>query len=175
MILSQLLETGRHQLVRTVPVAFFGRTAGYAGGGAQAIRMMDELPAVTDLVADPPAVHLGIGAWPQPVNLTLVVINPDIIARRGDWIDRNVATVLGIKESRAAAIKERGVDLRSPKNREEEAVEIYYRNLISYTLKESKERFESSSGMPSFPEPVEIVATTGLGESPERALPPPRP
>jgi actin-like ATPase involved in cell morphogenesis len=81
--------------------------------------------------------------------------------RGGDWIDRNVATVLGIKSSRATAIKERGVDLRNPKNREEEAVEIYYRNLISYTLKEIKERFESSQGMPSFPDPVEIVCAGG--------------
>ena len=81
--------------------------------------------------------------------------------RGGDWIDRNVATVLGIKASRATAIKERGIDLRNPRDREEEAVEIYYRNLISYTLKEIKERFESSQGMPSFPDPVDIVCAGG--------------
>ena len=81
--------------------------------------------------------------------------------RGGDWIDRNVATVLGIKASRATAIKERGVDLRNPKNREEEAVEIYYRNLISYTLKEIKERFESKHDMPAFPDPIDIVCAGG--------------
>ena len=32
-------------------------------------------------------------------------------SRGGDWIDRNVANVLGIKASRATAIKERGVNL----------------------------------------------------------------
>jgi hypothetical protein len=82
-------------------------------------------------------------------------------ARGGDWIDRNVATVLGIKASRATAIKEKGVNLNSPKNREEEAIEIYYRNLISYTLEAIKTRFESSAGMPSFPEPIEIVCAGG--------------
>lgn len=82
-------------------------------------------------------------------------------SRGGDWIDRNVATVLGIKASRATAIKERGMNLMHPKNREEEAVEIYYRNLISYTLEAIKTRFEASSGMPSFPEPVEIVCAGG--------------
>ncbi len=82
-------------------------------------------------------------------------------SKGGDWIDRNVATVLGIKASRATAIKERGVNLLSPRNREEEAVEIYYRNLISYTLESIKKRFESSEGMPSFPEPVEIVCAGG--------------
>lgn len=82
-------------------------------------------------------------------------------ARGGDWIDRNVATVLGIKASRATAIKEKGVNILNPRNREEEAVEIYYRNLISYTLEAIKSRFENSTGMPSFPEPIEIVCAGG--------------
>ncbi len=82
-------------------------------------------------------------------------------SRAGDWIDRNVATVLGIKASRATAIKEKGVNILNPRNREEEAVEIYYRNLISYTLENIKKRFESANGMPSFPDPVEIVCAGG--------------
>jgi actin-like ATPase involved in cell morphogenesis len=82
-------------------------------------------------------------------------------SRAGDWIDQNVANVLGIKASRAAAIKEKGVDLGNPKNREEEAIEIYYRNLINYTLTNIKERFETSEGMPSFPEPIEMVCSGG--------------
>ncbi len=82
-------------------------------------------------------------------------------SRGGDWIDRNVADVLGISASRATSIKEKGVDIRNPKNREEEAVEIYYRNLISYTLENIKSRFESSSGMPSFPDPITIVCAGG--------------
>ena len=81
--------------------------------------------------------------------------------RGGDWLDRNIATVLGIKSSRATAIKEKGVNILSPRNREEEAVEIYYRNLISYTLESIKQNFESSDGMPSFPEPIEIVCAGG--------------
>ncbi|MEC9475435.1 MAG: hypothetical protein VX764_00205 [Planctomycetota bacterium] len=81
--------------------------------------------------------------------------------RGGDWIDRNVAHVLGISSSRACGLKEKGIDLANPQGREEEAVEIYYRNLISYTLKNIKERFESSSSMPSFPEPVSIVCAGG--------------
>jgi hypothetical protein len=82
-------------------------------------------------------------------------------SRAGDWIDRNVATVLGIKQSRAAANKEKGMSILTPRNREEEAVEIYYRNLISYTLENIKKRFESADGMPSFPDPVEIVCAGG--------------
>ncbi|MEM7260458.1 MAG: hypothetical protein AAF488_00610, partial [Planctomycetota bacterium] len=78
----------------------------------------------------------------------------------------NVATVLGIKASRATAIKERGVNLLDPRNREEEAVEIYYRNLISYTLENIKQRFEGSQGMPNFPDPISIVCAGGTSMIP---------
>jgi len=83
------------------------------------------------------------------------------IQRGGDWIDRNVATVLGIPASKATFIKESGVDLRSPKGREQEAVNIYYRNLINYTLTHFKNRFQMSEGMPTFKQPIDIVCAGG--------------
>ena len=83
------------------------------------------------------------------------------VARGGDWIDRNVANVLGVKMSRATYLKERGIDIRDPKNREEEAVAIYYRNLISYTLENIKERFQSGENMPMFNEPIDIACAGG--------------
>lgn len=85
-------------------------------------------------------------------------------ARGGDWIDRNVAKVLGIKASRATAIKEKGVDLRNPRTREEQAIDVYYRELIRYTLTEIKKRFESSEDMPQFPEPVDMVFAGGTSK-----------
>ena len=83
------------------------------------------------------------------------------VARGGDWIDKNVAQVLGIKKSKATFIKERGVDIRDPKTREEEAVSIYYRNLINYVLQNIKHRFERGQNMPSFTEPVDIACAGG--------------
>jgi len=83
------------------------------------------------------------------------------VARGGDWIDKNVAQVLGVKKSKATFIKERGVDIRDPKNREEEAVSIYYRNLISYVLQNMKTRFESGQNMPNFNEPVDVACAGG--------------
>ncbi len=82
-------------------------------------------------------------------------------SRAGDWIDQNVANVLGIKGSKACAIKERGMDVVRPKNREEEAIQIYYRNLIHYTLTQIKQRFEQADGMPAFAEPIHIVFSGG--------------
>lgn len=82
-------------------------------------------------------------------------------SRGGDWIDNNVATVLGVKPAKAALIKEKGVDLMKPKTREEDAIAIYYRNLINYTLTNIKERFLAAENMPSFPDPIVIIFSGG--------------
>ncbi len=83
------------------------------------------------------------------------------VARGGDWIDKNVAQVLGIKASKATHLKESGIDIRNPKNREEEAIAIYYRNLIHYLMENLSLRFQSGQDMPTFPEPVDIVCSGG--------------
>ena len=83
------------------------------------------------------------------------------ISRGGDWIDENVARVTGIPTSRATLIKERGVNLMEPKNRTEEAIVIYYRNLINYTLENLKKELTTSQSMPTFPEPISIVCSGG--------------
>mgnify|MGYP001113734923 CR=1 FL=1 len=85
-------------------------------------------------------------------------------SRGGDWVDNNAAMVLGMKGPRVTAIKEKGIDLMHPKNREEEALVIYYRNLINYTLINIKQRFESAEGIPTFPDAVDIVASGGTSK-----------
>ena len=82
-------------------------------------------------------------------------------SRGGDWIDNNVAKVLGIKPAKAAMLKEKGVDLMAPKSREDDAIAIYYRNLINYTLSNIRDRFQSAEEMPTFPDPVTMVFAGG--------------
>jgi hypothetical protein len=87
------------------------------------------------------------------------------ISRGGDWIDNNVAHVLAIKPAKASMMKEKGketgMDISKPRNRDEEAIGIFYRNLINYTMSNIKSRFESAENMPSFPEPIDIVFAGG--------------
>jgi hypothetical protein len=83
------------------------------------------------------------------------------VARGGDWIDEHVSRVMGIPRVRATAIKEGDVDLLQPKSREEEAIVLYYRNLISYVLQNFKQRFALTRDVPQFTEPVEIVIGGG--------------
>lgn len=83
------------------------------------------------------------------------------VARGGDWIDGNAATVLGLPSSKVTYIKESGMDIRSPKGREQEAIAIYYRNLISYTLTNIRNRLAMGKDLPNFAEPIEIVCAGG--------------
>ena len=83
------------------------------------------------------------------------------ISRGGDWIDGNVANVLGINATKAAFLKEQGVDLTAPKGREEEAIVIYYRNLINYVLQNIRAKFEAASDVPEFRDPIDIVCSGG--------------
>ena len=83
------------------------------------------------------------------------------VARGGDWIDANAAKVLGLPASKVTFLKESGVDLRDPEGREQEAIAIYYRNLISYTIQNIKNRFQNGRDMPTFSEPIEIVCAGG--------------
>ena len=84
------------------------------------------------------------------------------VSRGGDWIDEHVARVMGLPRTRATDIKETdGVDLMQPRNREEEAVVLYYRNLIEYVLKNLARRFTVARDVPTFTAPVEMVVAGG--------------
>ena len=83
------------------------------------------------------------------------------VVRGGDWIDQHVSRVMGISRTRAAAIKEGDVNLMAPRSREEEAVVLYYRNLISYVLQNLKQRFQLARDVPQFEDPVEVVVAGG--------------
>jgi hypothetical protein len=84
------------------------------------------------------------------------------VSRGGDWIDHHVAKVMGMPRTRACDIKEsEGVNLAEPRNREEEAIVLYYRNLIEYVLKNLAQRFTLAQDVPTFTEPVEIVVAGG--------------
>ncbi len=84
------------------------------------------------------------------------------VSRGGDWIDEHVARVMGMQRTRVTDIKETdGVNLMEPRNREEEAVVLYYRNLIEYVLGNLARQFTVAEEVPSFKEPVEMVVAGG--------------
>ncbi len=82
-------------------------------------------------------------------------------SRGGDWIDNNVAESMGVPSSQVCAAKEGAVDLSRPSGRIEEAICIYFRDLVRYTLDTFCKRFSSSEDVPTFTRPVELVLSGG--------------
>jgi hypothetical protein len=82
-------------------------------------------------------------------------------SRGGDWIDNNVAAAIGMPASLVCSVKESGVDLMNPKDRVQDAIVIYYRNLIQYTLETIKQKFETAQNMPTFNKPIDVVCAGG--------------
>jgi actin-like ATPase involved in cell morphogenesis len=82
-------------------------------------------------------------------------------SRGGDWIDNNVAQAIGMPAPMVCAVKESGVDLLNPKDRVQDAIVIYYRNLIQYTLETIKQKFETAQNMPTFTRPIDVVCAGG--------------
>jgi actin-like ATPase involved in cell morphogenesis len=87
------------------------------------------------------------------------------IARSGDWIDANAAIAIGSKASKITVVKEAGVDLLNPKNREENAIKIFYENLINYTCNALEKSFNNMEDVPNFPNPISIVLSGGTSKA----------
>lgn len=65
-------------------------------------------------------------------------------------------------EERIRTLKEApGFNLKEPRNREEQAVVLDYRNLIEYVLSNLAERLRPAHDVPSFTHSVEIVVAGG--------------
>ena len=83
------------------------------------------------------------------------------VARGGDWIDLHAAKATGKTASQMCSIKEKGVDLVKPANREQEAVVLYIRSLIRYCLENIAVQFRKVQNTVSLPEPIPFVVSGG--------------
>jgi hypothetical protein len=85
------------------------------------------------------------------------------ITRAGDYIDQAVGTALDESPSWVQLEKEAGVNLLKPKDKVGEALSIYYKTLIKYTIDnivyEMKKRKKE---LPTFREDVSVVLSGGL-------------
>ena len=82
-------------------------------------------------------------------------------ARGGDWLDAGAAKAVGATASRICAIKEKGIDLINPKNREEEALTLYYKSLIEYVIDLIAKEFEKNRDKFALPREIPIVVSGG--------------
>lgn len=82
-------------------------------------------------------------------------------SRGGEWVDRNVASALGMPVAQVCAAKERGMNLFQPQDHVEGAIAIYYRHLIQFTLEAIQRKLHGADAIPSFSGPIDIVCAGG--------------
>jgi hypothetical protein len=108
---------------------------------------------------------LGISFGSGMCNLALAVSGVEglcfSVARGGDWIDAGAAKATGSTQSRICALKEKGIDLMDPQSREEEALALYYKSLISYCIDQTMREFVKIKDRFSLPRPIPIVVSGG--------------
>lgn len=108
---------------------------------------------------------LGISFGSGMCNVALAVSGVEglcfSVARGGDWIDAGAARATGSTKSRICALKEQGVDLVHPVGREQEALALYYKSLISYCIDQTMQEFQKIKDRFSLPRPIPIVVSGG--------------
>lgn len=111
---------------------------------------------------------IGISCGGGMVNVCVAFRSVPVISfatsRGGDWIDTQAAQVMGSAGSRMTAVKERGIDINTPGTPEEEAISIYYKSMIDYSLAKIIEKFSALTDVPSFAKPVPIVVSGGTSK-----------
>ncbi len=58
-------------------------------------------------------------------------------------------------------VKERGVNLSNPEGRDQQAIALYIRNLIEYTLKAIAAEFKKVANDVNLPEPIPFIVSGG--------------
>jgi hypothetical protein len=87
------------------------------------------------------------------------------VARGGDWIDKHAAQAVGATQARMCALKETGIDLMAPKNREEEALVLYYKALIEHALDQVAARFEAIKSQFALSKAIPMVVSGGTSRA----------
>lgn len=83
------------------------------------------------------------------------------VARGGDWLDAGAAKAVGSTQSKMCAIKEKGFDLENPQTREQQALALYYRELITYCIKHIRSEFKKVEDKFTIPKPIPIIISGG--------------
>ena len=86
------------------------------------------------------------------------------VQRGGDWIDAGASRSLGTTQSRICHIKESGMDLQDPKNREQEAISFYYKELIRYALSHVEAEFKRKNLHSMLTRPIPVILSGGTSK-----------
>jgi len=125
------------------------------------------LAVIFSELADENFTGIGISFGAGMVNVCLACMSVPVftfsVTKAGDWIDRQVAKALAETASRVCAIKENKLDLTKEKEvtKIEQALSIYYDNLLDYVVENIIAEFERSKKPPELDKPITIVLSGG--------------
>jgi len=83
------------------------------------------------------------------------------VERGGDWIDSGAAKSIGSTAANICAVKEKGIDLLDPKDRIEEAISFYYKELIEYVLNQIATEFNRKKLHMTITKQLPIIVSGG--------------
>lgn len=83
------------------------------------------------------------------------------LAKGGDFVDKGASRAVGTTAAKICTIKENGVNLSSPKNREEEAIVLYIQSLIDYSIDNIIAHFSKVRKEILIPKPIPIILSGG--------------
>jgi hypothetical protein len=87
------------------------------------------------------------------------------IPKGGDYIDTNVATVVGETSTSVRLFKEQSLDLsRDPKDKMSEALHIYYRDVLQSLITALRDAFDKSGQLPKIERSIPIVLSGGTAK-----------
>jgi hypothetical protein len=109
---------------------------------------------------------IGISCGGGMCNVALAFMSIPVmtfsISKAGDYIDRSASSVTGDRATRIRDIKEKSLDLlRAPENKQENALHIYYDDVILSLVETLRSTLSETRNMPALDRPVPIVLAGG--------------
>jgi len=87
------------------------------------------------------------------------------LGRGGDWIDNGAAKAVNTTAAKMCSIKEGGIDILNPKNRDEEAIGLFVQTLIDYTIDNFAKHFIKVKNDILISKPIPIIVSGGTSKA----------
>jgi len=136
--------------------------------GYENINVMNEgLAVVFSELSEENFTGVGISFGSGMVNLCYAFMGMPIlsfsISKGGDYVDQSAALQVNDTANTVCHRKEKGMDIREPKDEYEKAISVYYHSLLKYLVAQIKYLYNSKEKkeLPNLFEPIPIVVSGG--------------
>ncbi|MBF0205754.1 MAG: hypothetical protein HQK53_02585 [Oligoflexia bacterium] len=138
----------------------------FVGLGYNAFSVNEGLAVILSELASENYTGIGISIGAGMCNVCFSFLSVPVITYGlpcgGDLIDLSVSRVINESITRVRVIKEESLDLsRAPKNNLEQALHIYYDDMLSKIVNSLANTFSKSSNLPKLSQPIPLVLAGG--------------